>query len=136
MLRRCVWSRNIKNGCSIYIYDISHLRVKFYLPMSISVTQHFEISSFLYIFFHYEITNTPITLYWCKFWLGTCILHYTHGMWITMNFTLTFSLFTMKKENNAQSVIQNTDFIIRFQLNCVVNDKLCIISFLCEFTTV
>ena len=28
MLRRCVWSRNIKNGCPIYIYDISHLRVK------------------------------------------------------------------------------------------------------------
>ena len=28
MLRRCVWSRNIKNGCSIYIYDISRLRVK------------------------------------------------------------------------------------------------------------
>jgi len=28
VLRRCVWSRNIKNGCSIYIYDISHLRVK------------------------------------------------------------------------------------------------------------
>jgi hypothetical protein len=27
MLRRCVWSRNIKNGCSIYIYAISHLRV-------------------------------------------------------------------------------------------------------------
>ena len=31
MLRRCVWSRNIKNRCSIYIYiyiyDISHLRV-------------------------------------------------------------------------------------------------------------
>ena len=27
MLRRFVWSRNIKNGCSIYIYDISHLRV-------------------------------------------------------------------------------------------------------------
>jgi len=23
-----VWSRNIKNGCSIYIYDISRLRVK------------------------------------------------------------------------------------------------------------
>ena len=30
VLRRCVWSRNIKNGCSIYIYDISHLRVKVY----------------------------------------------------------------------------------------------------------
>ena len=30
MLRGCVWSRNIKNGCSIYIYiyDISSLRVK------------------------------------------------------------------------------------------------------------
>ena len=28
MLRRCVWSRNIKNGCSIYIYDISSLKVK------------------------------------------------------------------------------------------------------------
>ena len=30
MLHRCVWSRNIKNGCSIYIYiyDISRLRVK------------------------------------------------------------------------------------------------------------
>ena len=27
VLRRRVWSRNIKNGCSIYIYDISHLRV-------------------------------------------------------------------------------------------------------------
>ena len=31
MLRRCVWSRNIKNGCSIYIYiyiyDISRLKV-------------------------------------------------------------------------------------------------------------
>ena len=25
---RCVWSRNIKNGCSIYIYNISRLRVK------------------------------------------------------------------------------------------------------------
>ena len=28
MLRRCVWSTNIKNGCSIYIYDISRLRIK------------------------------------------------------------------------------------------------------------
>jgi len=28
VLRRCVWSRNIKNRCSIYIYDISRLRVK------------------------------------------------------------------------------------------------------------
>jgi len=27
VLRRCVWSRNIKNRCSIYIYDISNLRV-------------------------------------------------------------------------------------------------------------
>jgi len=27
VLRRRVWSRNIKNGCSIYIYDISRLRV-------------------------------------------------------------------------------------------------------------
>ena len=27
---RCVWSRNIKNRCSIYIYDISSLRVKDY----------------------------------------------------------------------------------------------------------
>jgi len=27
VLRRCVWSRNIKNGCSIYICDISRLRV-------------------------------------------------------------------------------------------------------------
>ena len=29
MLRRCVWSRNIKNGCFIYIYicDISRLKV-------------------------------------------------------------------------------------------------------------
>ena len=35
MLRRCVWSRNIKNGCSIYIYDISHLRVKYRLKFSI-----------------------------------------------------------------------------------------------------
>jgi len=34
VLRRCVWSRNIKNGCSIYIYDISHLRVKSYLCLS------------------------------------------------------------------------------------------------------
>jgi len=25
VLRRCVWSRNIKNGCSIHIYDISRL---------------------------------------------------------------------------------------------------------------
>jgi len=28
VVRRCVWSRNIKNGCSIYIYDFSSLRVK------------------------------------------------------------------------------------------------------------
>jgi hypothetical protein len=27
VLRRCVWSRNLKNRCSIYIYDISNLRV-------------------------------------------------------------------------------------------------------------
>ena len=26
VLRRCVWSRNIKNRCSIHIYDISNLR--------------------------------------------------------------------------------------------------------------
>jgi len=26
-VRHCVWSRNIKNRCSIYIYDISSLRV-------------------------------------------------------------------------------------------------------------
>ena len=31
MLRRCVWSRNIKNRCSIYIYDISNLRVKVWI---------------------------------------------------------------------------------------------------------
>jgi len=31
VVRRCVWSRNIKNGCSIYIYDISRLRVKLLL---------------------------------------------------------------------------------------------------------
>jgi hypothetical protein len=30
VLRRCVWSRNIRNGCSMYIYDISRLRVKMY----------------------------------------------------------------------------------------------------------
>jgi len=33
VLRRCVRSRNIKNGCSIYIYDISRLRVKFGVHM-------------------------------------------------------------------------------------------------------
>ena len=27
VLRRCVWSRNIKNRCSMYIYDISSLSV-------------------------------------------------------------------------------------------------------------
>jgi hypothetical protein len=27
VLRRCVWPRNIKNGCSMYIYIISSLRV-------------------------------------------------------------------------------------------------------------
>ena len=27
VLRRCVWSRNIKNRCSVYIYNISSLRV-------------------------------------------------------------------------------------------------------------
>jgi hypothetical protein len=27
VLLRCVWSRNIKNRCSIYIYDISSLKV-------------------------------------------------------------------------------------------------------------
>jgi len=32
VLRRRVWSRNIKNGCSIYIYDISRLRVKTQIP--------------------------------------------------------------------------------------------------------
>ena len=30
MLRRCVWSRNIKNRCSIHIYDISSLRVNIF----------------------------------------------------------------------------------------------------------
>jgi len=29
VVRRCVWSRNIKNRCFIYIYDISCLRVNF-----------------------------------------------------------------------------------------------------------
>jgi len=28
VLRRCVWSRNIKNRCSIYIYNVRLLRVK------------------------------------------------------------------------------------------------------------
>ena len=39
MLRRCVWSRNIKNGCSIYIYDISRLRVNIALR---NVGYHFS----------------------------------------------------------------------------------------------
>jgi len=34
VLRRCVWSRNIKNGCSIYIYDISRLKVNKHKSMS------------------------------------------------------------------------------------------------------
>ena len=34
VVRLCVWSRNIKNRCSIYIYDISSLRVKLVLVTS------------------------------------------------------------------------------------------------------
>jgi len=33
VLRRCVWSRNIKNRRSIYIYDISSLRVNCQLAL-------------------------------------------------------------------------------------------------------
>ena len=48
MLRRCVWSRNIKNGCSIYIYDISRLRVK-------------ESQSLIHII-HFHIPTVPSVL--------------------------------------------------------------------------
>ena len=55
VLRRCVWSRNIKNGCSIYIYDISHLRVNNYVTLrlltntllSIKKLSNFQNSYFL-----------------------------------------------------------------------------------------
>ena len=48
MLRRCVWSRNIKNGCSIYIYiyiyiyDISRLRVNALYNYNSSNKGHLE----------------------------------------------------------------------------------------------
>jgi len=44
VLRRCVWSRNIKNGCSIYIYDISRLRVKRACKIAKKVTISFVMS--------------------------------------------------------------------------------------------
>ena len=40
MLRRCVRSRNIKNRCSIYIYDISNLRVNIFLRRFVTVTPY------------------------------------------------------------------------------------------------
>jgi len=57
VLRRCVWSRNIKNGCSIYIYiyiyDISRLRVKITsrrrtLPEKLQVIHLAKTTSVLY----------------------------------------------------------------------------------------
>jgi len=46
VLRRCVWSRNIKNGCSIYIYiyiyDISRLRVKWPRPLCVQLALYWN----------------------------------------------------------------------------------------------
>ena len=72
MLRRCVWSRNIKNGCSIYIYiyDISHLRVNFLLLHSWSIQpddgccvqpQHVTI----YDYYKQELGIVGLYLYCC-----------------------------------------------------------------------
>ena len=56
MLRRCVWSRNIKNGCSIYIYDISRLRVKFgcgrFPPRSSRFIIHYLLSILYCVIWH------------------------------------------------------------------------------------
>jgi hypothetical protein len=42
--RRCVWSRNIKNRCSIYIYDISNLRVNYFtLLTAITLVQKYRL---------------------------------------------------------------------------------------------
>ena len=53
VVRRCVWSRNIKNRCSIYIYiyiyiyDISSLRVKF----TSTITDYLlKLYSFIFLF--------------------------------------------------------------------------------------
>ena len=64
MLRRCVWSRNIKNGCSIYVYNICRLKVndltlilltwrKWWAPNNASKQQMVFNSGFK------ELTNIP-----------------------------------------------------------------------------
>ena len=60
VVRRCVWSRNIKNRCSIYIYDIISLRVKsrsFLLRMrNVSDNNRTENQNTHFVFnnFHFE----------------------------------------------------------------------------------
>ena len=54
---RCVWSRNIKNGCSIYIYDISSLRVKgSHLGPSILVPV-----TYLFLLYRKELSDPAVT---------------------------------------------------------------------------
>ena len=88
MLRRCVWYRNIKNGCSIYIYDISRLRVKSFFDITFVLKQcvFFTIHVFWYM--------TPCRL--ANSLGGTCYPH-LHCSWRRVDYP----------ENGGTKIIRN-----------------------------
>jgi len=113
VLRRCVWSRNIKNGCSIYIYDISRLRVKQNLldssltdkvelkgskqniPTVTSSTTNPTLKTQSYVLLrtakelHYIFSSIPSAVCYSKIWIFS--LRHSYPFWYRKN--IVFDLF-------------------------------------------
>jgi len=82
VLRRCVWSRNIKNGCSIYIYDISRLRVNEDVSRTENIASNSKLITGGWIVNDIErrgcsliLSTTPANL----IFIGPCIVIYSYS---------------------------------------------------------
>ena len=120
MLRRCVWSRNIKNGCSthththtyIYIYDISRLRVKWpCLVLSlIYCCPRWGFHGFPYVLQskHLDITRNCTTKSSCRcFCSSSCCYALLHSQQLTASIKISY------KKVNTFSIMQNKE-----KVNC------------------
>ena len=117
MLRRCVWSRNIKNRRSIYIYDISRLRVKVlrYRTVGRVAALQFQLiqdtSRQLLGWILPDTVNTvKCSWWWAKTSPETCRAEYIYigfhakypSVFVRFEWTLNFSQYIFKKYLNIK----------------------------------
>ena len=129
MLRRCVWSRNIKNGCSIYIYDISHLRVNI-THVSFSISQHREPHRLGWLAFYalaWWISNTSIPR-WSSFLL--CVRCWIHPNLLHSLCTKVILLFWTGQLLSACVTFEFVDSYVKWRCHLLIS--FCIYMKLCN----